>query len=89
MPLAKLTPAHVERMTAELVASGRSPGTASHARVTLRRALSDAVRDGLVHRNVAVQALDERLADIERRVRLRERYVGHPAKRRSTSGSTT
>ena len=47
VPLSKLTPAHVERMTADLVASGRSPRTASHARVTLRRALADALRDGL------------------------------------------
>lgn len=61
VPLSKLTPAHVERMTAELVASGRSPRTASHARVTLRRALSDAVRDGLVHRNVAALARPPRV----------------------------
>src|SRR5919106_1334645 len=32
-PLAKLTPADVEHMTAGMVASGRSPRTASHARV--------------------------------------------------------
>jgi len=61
IPLAKLMPAHVERMTADLVASGRSPRTASHARVTLRRALSDAVRDGLVHRNVAALARPPRV----------------------------
>ena len=61
VPLSKLTPAHVERMTADLVASGRSPRTASHARVTLRRALSDAVRDGLVHRNVAALARPPRV----------------------------
>lgn len=59
--LSKLTPAHVERMTADLVASGRSPRTASHARVTLRRALADAVRDGLVHRNVAALARPPRV----------------------------
>ena len=59
--LAKLTPADVERMTADLIASGRSPRTASHARVTLRRALSDAVRDGLVHRNVAALARPPRV----------------------------
>lgn len=61
VPLAKLTPAHVERMTAELVATGRSARTASHARVTLRRALADAVRDGLVHRNVAALARPPRV----------------------------
>lgn len=61
VPLSKLTPAHVERMTADLIASGRSPRTASHARVTLRRALSDAVRDGLIHRNVAALARPPRV----------------------------
>ena len=59
--LDKLTPAHVERMTADLVASGLAPRTAAHARVTLRRALSDAVRDGLVHRNVAALARPPRV----------------------------
>ena len=55
-PLAKLSPADVERMTAALVESGRSPRTAHTARAVLRRALSDAQRDGLVHRNVAALA---------------------------------
>ena len=59
--LSKLTPAHVERMTAGLVARDLSPRTASHARVTLRRALADAVRDGLVHRNVAALARPPRV----------------------------
>jgi integrase len=62
VPLAKLTPAHVERMTAAMVARGLSPRTSAHARVTLRRALSDAVRDGLVHRNVAALARPPRVA---------------------------
>jgi integrase len=53
IPLARLTPSDVERMTTELIASGRSPRTASHARVILRRALADALRDGAVPRNVA------------------------------------
>ena len=47
-PLNKLTPADVEHMTAGLIESGRSPRTASHARIILRRALADAQRDGLV-----------------------------------------
>lgn len=59
--LERLTPAHVERMTADLIATGRSPRTASHARVTLRRALADATRDGLVHRNVAALARPPRV----------------------------
>lgn len=54
--LAKLLPADVERMTADLIKSGRSPRTAQIARTILRRALADAQRDGLVHRNVAALA---------------------------------
>lgn len=48
-----LTPAHVERMTGSLIASGRSARTAAHARVVLRTALQDANRRGVIHRNVA------------------------------------
>jgi integrase len=54
--LSKLTPSHVERMTAALIAAGKSPRTAALARVVLRRALGDAQRDGLVPRNVAALA---------------------------------
>ncbi len=56
LPLAKLAPADVERTTAAMVASGLSPRTAQMARAILRRALADAQRDGLVHRNVAALA---------------------------------
>jgi integrase len=48
-------------MTTDLIASGRSSRTASHARVILRRALADAQRDGLVHRNVAALARPPRV----------------------------
>lgn len=51
--LAALRPSDVDRMTAGLIATGRSGVTARHARGTLRRALSEAERDGLVTRNVA------------------------------------
>src|SRR5439155_3070864 len=61
-PLPKLTPSDVERMTASMIAAGRSPQTAAHARVILRRALGDAIRDGLLHRNVAALARPPRLA---------------------------
>jgi integrase len=60
-PLGKLNPSDVERMTAGVVDSGLSPRTASHARVILRRALADALRDGLVHRNVAALARPPRV----------------------------
>jgi len=53
LPLRKLTPAHVETMFGRLQAAGRSPKTARHVRGTLSRALSDAVRDQLIERNVA------------------------------------
>jgi integrase len=54
--LARLTPLDVERMTADIIASGRSPTTAAGARTILRRALADAARDGLVIRNAAALA---------------------------------
>jgi integrase len=62
--LAKLTPSDVERMTAWIIETGRSPRTAAHTRVILRRALADAQRDGHVHRNVAALA---RAPRVERR----------------------
>jgi integrase len=51
--LEDLRPTDVERMTAAIVASGRSGQSARHVRTTLRRALADAERDGLTARNVA------------------------------------
>jgi integrase len=54
--LGKLAPADVERVTADMIASGLAPRTAALARTVLRRALGDALRDGLVHRNVAALA---------------------------------
>jgi integrase len=53
VPLTALTPGHVERLLAGMLERGLSPMTAAHARATLRRALHDAQRDGLVSRNVA------------------------------------
>jgi integrase len=58
--LRKLTPGHVEAMFGQLQAEGYAPKTARHVRGTLSRALSDAVRDQLVERNVA------RLVDLPR-----------------------
>lgn len=62
--MTKLAPADVERAMAELVERGLSPQTVRHARSTLRRALHDAQRDGLVTRNVAALARPPR---VERR----------------------
>jgi integrase len=54
--LAKLTPADVERMTDGMLARGLSATTAIGARITLRKALSDAMRHELLFRNVAALA---------------------------------
>ena len=62
--LVRLSAADVERALASFVRDGRprgpgrpvAPITALHVRATLRRALSDAQRDGLVGRNAAADA---------------------------------
>jgi len=73
--LARLAPADVERALAAFLASGRPEGgeprkrgrrtvtaqTVRHQRATLRIALAAAVRDGLVARNAAADALPPRL----------------------------
>lgn len=67
LPLTRLTPAHVESAMAGLQARGLSPQTVRHARSTLRRALHDAQRDGLLTRNVAALARPPRLERREMR----------------------
>ena len=59
--LTQLTPAHVERTMGTLIEGGLSAQTVQHARSTLRRALHDAQRDGLVDQNVAALARPPRL----------------------------
>jgi integrase len=54
--LAKLTPAHVERMQRDILADGKSARTARLSRSVLRAALRHAERHGLVQRNVAALA---------------------------------
>jgi integrase len=56
IPLGSLTPTDVERMTAAMVAAGNAPSTAGNNRKILRVALRQAIRDGLVVRNVAAEA---------------------------------
>jgi integrase len=53
VPLRQLRPSHVDGMLADLQAEGRSPATAARVRATLSRALTDALRDEVVDRNVA------------------------------------
>jgi len=68
VPLARLVPTSVERMTAAMIARGLSPTTARGARTTLRMILRDAERDGIVARNVAALARPPRLVRRELRV---------------------
>lgn len=51
--LSALTAAHVERVMAGMTARGLSSRTVRYARTTLRRALGDAIRDGMLARNAA------------------------------------
>lgn len=67
VPLTRLTPAQVESAMAKLLERGLSAQTVRHARSTLRRALHDAMRDGLVTRNVAALARPPRLQRREMR----------------------
>jgi len=68
MALANLRPSDVDRMTAGLLSTGRSGVTARHARGTLRRALSEAERDGLITRNVAALSRPPKIERHEIRV---------------------
>lgn len=61
--LASLTPADVD---AYLTRTDLHPQTLRHHRATLRRALADAVRDGLVTRNVAALSRPPRMRRTER-----------------------
>ena len=56
VPLARLSPQHVERMLASIAAKGVSARTVGHSRAVLRNAISHAMRYGLVVRNVAALA---------------------------------
>ena len=55
--LSKLQPGDVERLEAWLLASGFSASTTHHVHVVLAKALKDAMRKSIVHRNVC-QAVD-------------------------------
>lgn len=51
--LSHLTPHHVQDMMNRLLETGRSPMTVLHIRATLRKALGQAVKWGMIQRNVA------------------------------------
>jgi integrase len=53
VPLAKLTPQDVQRMLQEMAGAGAAPSSVARARAVLRNALGQALRWGLIPRNVA------------------------------------
>jgi integrase len=53
IPLMKLTPQHIRALHAKALEAGLTPKTVQHIHATLRTALNQALRDGLVARNVA------------------------------------
>lgn len=53
LQLAKLTPQHLQQLYAQKLADGLSPTTVRHIHVTIHRALKEAMRTGLIQRNVA------------------------------------
>ena len=59
--LTKLQPVDIERRMTEMLDRGLAPATARHARSVLRRALNDAMREGLLNRNAAALARPPRL----------------------------
>ncbi len=52
-PLAKLTPQQIQRLYADRLEAGCSPTSVKHLHTVLHKALEDALRLGLVQRNVA------------------------------------
>ncbi|MBI4199689.1 MAG: site-specific integrase [Chloroflexi bacterium] len=56
IPLARLTPQHVEKMLSGVASKGASPRTVEHCRAVLRNALHHAMRHSLLGRNVAALA---------------------------------
>lgn len=51
--MAALTPGHIQRMIKDKTAAGLTPMTIRHIRSTLRKALNDAERQGMIGRNPA------------------------------------
>lgn len=67
LKLVDLSPLHVTSMLGRVQAGGASARTALHVRATLRRAIADAVRTGVVGRNVAALAQAPRVQPPEPR----------------------
>ena len=62
VPLARLSPQQLQRLYASSLQKGLSPASVIHLHAVLRRALGQALRLGLVARNVALLAVPPRLA---------------------------
>ena len=60
LQLQRLTPGHLNTLYADLLERGLSARTVLHVHATIRRALADATRWGLVPRNVALLAAPPR-----------------------------
>jgi len=65
LSLTKLTPQHLQRLYAERLDAGLSPTTVHHLHATLHKALEQAVRWGLLGRNVADLVDPPRIARFE------------------------
>jgi integrase len=65
VPLTRLGPVHVRRLLAAVVGAGRKAATAERVHATLRAALGQAQRDGLVLRNVAELVAPPRVSQVE------------------------
>jgi integrase len=68
VPLQRLGPGHLNTLYADLLERGLSARTVLHVHATIRRALADATRWGLVPRNVALLASPPRPARTELQV---------------------
>jgi len=68
LPLQRLAPGHLNTLYADLLERGLSARTVLHVHATIRRALADATRWGLVPRNVALLASPPRPARTELQV---------------------
>lgn len=84
IPLQKLAPQHVQALLNQKLAGGLSPRTVQYLRATLRCALNQALRWGLVARNVAALANSPQvkrpeigILDIDQARKLLEAVKGH------------
>lgn len=54
VPLVELTPQHIQHLMADMLKAGAAPNTVRNVRSTLRRALNEAMAEGILARNVAL-----------------------------------